>query len=374
MMTGGVFYVCQKCMNKKGDKKMKLKNIFCLILAFFLLVVCCSGCSCFDSHRFAKTFENGEQLQFVHCNSSSAYADEKQDGYALCGQIAENLPEVFYIPSHFKNKEVVRTGALCKERLTIHKPFLIRCFAPRFQGCEVVYYPYACSVPKFNSYGKKDVGDYTGIIEYHNGSFVTTFSHVKKQFYTNNSVKNDGNKSELSYFLRWNLIMPFEQVYISEQLYNYFVQELDSYEELPDDIESAYFYTGTGWYKSWEEIYQKINNYCFTISKEKTESSKEGVRNIFLTIQKANINFIFNYNESPNQNVFLIDNHEAGEKVMQPPYEPIREGYTFSGWYKEAECINKWDFENDVMPEFRYDENDERIFEIIYLYAKWDKN
>lgn len=346
---------------------MKLKNIFCLILAFFLLVVCCSGCSCLSSERFAKHFEDDEQLQFVHCNSSSAYADEKQDGYALCGQIAENLPEVFYIPSHFKNKEVVRTGALCEESGTISINNFLECFAPRFQGCEVVYYPYACSVPKFDSYGKKDVVDYKGIVEYRNGSLVTTFPFAKKQFYTNSTIKNDGSNSELAYFLRWNFITPFEQVYVSEELYNFFVQELDSYEELPDDIKSVYFYTGTGWHKSCEEIYQKVNNYCFTISKEKGA-------NIYLTVQKANINFIFNYNESPNQNVFLIDNHEAGEKVMQPPYEPIREGYTFSGWYKEAECINKWDFENDVMPEFRYDENDERIFEITYLYAKWDKN
>ena len=37
-------------------------------------------------------------------------------------------------------------------------------------------------------------------------------------------------------------------------------------------------------------------------------------------------------------------------------------GYTFGGWYKDADCTNAWDFENDV------------VTEDITLYAKWTIN
>ena len=50
---------------------------------------------------------------------------------------------------------------------------------------------------------------------------------------------------------------------------------------------------------------------------------------------------------------------------------PTRIGYTFMGWYKEPECINKWDFDNDIVPSKEYDENGQYILKEIKLYAKW---
>lgn len=47
-----------------------------------------------------------------------------------------------------------------------------------------------------------------------------------------------------------------------------------------------------------------------------------------------------------------------GNKITEPT-APSEDGYTFGGWYKEAECTNKWDFGTDVL-------NDD-----ITLYAKW---
>ncbi|MDF2885219.1 MAG: hypothetical protein K0R54_5791, partial [Clostridiaceae bacterium] len=45
--------------------------------------------------------------------------------------------------------------------------------------------------------------------------------------------------------------------------------------------------------------------------------------------------------------------------LIQAPASPTRPGYIFEGWYKEAECVNKWDFTT------------EKVTSNITLYAKW---
>ena len=49
-----------------------------------------------------------------------------------------------------------------------------------------------------------------------------------------------------------------------------------------------------------------------------------------------------------------------GEKLT-PPEPPTREGYTFTGWYKDYACDTLWDVENDTI------ETDWN------LYAGWQK-
>lgn len=41
------------------------------------------------------------------------------------------------------------------------------------------------------------------------------------------------------------------------------------------------------------------------------------------------------------------------------PNVPVKTGYTFCGWYKEAKCVNTWDFET------------EKVTGDITLYAGW---
>ena len=50
-----------------------------------------------------------------------------------------------------------------------------------------------------------------------------------------------------------------------------------------------------------------------------------------------------------------------GDKVTQPA-DPEREGYTFGGWFKEAACINAWNFSIDAV------DSD------VTIYAKWTEN
>jgi uncharacterized repeat protein (TIGR02543 family) len=51
------------------------------------------------------------------------------------------------------------------------------------------------------------------------------------------------------------------------------------------------------------------------------------------------------------------------EGLVSKPSDPLRDGYTFAGWYKEADCQTAWDFTIDKMPA-----------ENITLYAKWIAN
>lgn len=72
-------------------------------------------------------------------------------------------------------------------------------------------------------------------------------------------------------------------------------------------------------------------------------------------------NVMFDYNLDSNQgNLYRIDNASLNETICLPP-NPLREGYSFEGWYLEPECINKVDLES-----YKIENEEEHIF-----YAGW---
>lgn len=82
----------------------------------------------------------------------------------------------------------------------------------------------------------------------------------------------------------------------------------------------------------------------------------------------ANVTYYYNFERPDNGGVFWLDVVEQGEKIVDvPPSDPVRDRYTFGGWYTEPECINEWDFATDTMP---HPENSEEFYE-LELYAKW---
>ena len=83
----------------------------------------------------------------------------------------------------------------------------------------------------------------------------------------------------------------------------------------------------------------------------------------------ANVLYDLNYGEN---NIFLVDDCDGTTVNVLPP-NPIRQGYNFIGWYKEPECINVWDFENDIVPTKEYSDNGEYILKETILYAKWEE-
>lgn len=93
----------------------------------------------------------------------------------------------------------------------------------------------------------------------------------------------------------------------------------------------------------------------------------------------ANVSYYYNYENSENDGYYWIDDYDYGGSIEYTPKDPIRDGYTFGGWYKEAECISKWSFAIDKLPEKRTEirenndsENEEMmIYQETILYAKW---
>lgn len=87
----------------------------------------------------------------------------------------------------------------------------------------------------------------------------------------------------------------------------------------------------------------------------------------------ANVTYMYNYKGSPNKGCYWVDSYDESIITYIPPI-PEREGYKFAGWYKDEECKDEWDFENDITGKeviiggyTVYDKE----YEGIYLYAKW---
>ena len=87
----------------------------------------------------------------------------------------------------------------------------------------------------------------------------------------------------------------------------------------------------------------------------------------------ANVNYYYNYQGAENKGYYWIDYCFYGEKIDYIPLNPERNGFSFGGWYKEEECINKWDFDSDTLPAEKMDEENNIIFQRTTLYAKWIK-
>ena len=86
----------------------------------------------------------------------------------------------------------------------------------------------------------------------------------------------------------------------------------------------------------------------------------------------GNISYLYNYSGAPNEGYYWVDSYDESVITFIPP-EPQREGFSFEGWYKETECINKWNFSTDITGKEIVLESNKTYdtYEGIYLYAKW---
>ena len=85
----------------------------------------------------------------------------------------------------------------------------------------------------------------------------------------------------------------------------------------------------------------------------------------------SNCNYFYNYDGAGNDGYYWSDNYDYGEKITYVPQNPEREGYIFGGWFQEPECVNIWNFDTDTLPEAKYNEEGEALYQETRLYAKW---
>jgi len=69
--------------------------------------------------------------------------------------------------------------------------------------------------------------------------------------------------------------------------------------------------------------------------------------------------FTVKFNSQGGSEVADITNVAEGATITKPT-DPTKEGFAFDGWYREAACINAWNFASDA------------VNADITLYAKWE--
>ena len=148
-------------------------------------------------------------------------------------------------------------------------------------------------------------------------------------------------------YLPWNIPADNAILDICHNLHSVFILSYD-----PDGSALHYLTEGLAFY---------INRYLF---EEVYFDSVYG--------RPANVSYYYNDGRTENYGCYWIDNVPYGSVLdVLPPEDPVSEGKTFSGWYKEPECINAWDFETDTTPEEKLDEDGNVIYQETALYAKW---
>jgi uncharacterized repeat protein (TIGR02543 family) len=74
---------------------------------------------------------------------------------------------------------------------------------------------------------------------------------------------------------------------------------------------------------------------------------------------EPNIKYYYNYDESPNEDLYWRDYVVEGGLYLAPD-TPTRDGYIFGGWYMDSDCTQEWDNVLPTTPE-----------ELVELYARW---
>ena len=127
-------------------------------------------------------------------------------------------------------------------------------------------------------------------------------------------------------------------------------------------------YIGVNAFKSFYEVYYNQKIYFPCLDEDNETSYYFSGESYY-----ANTVYCYNYEGAENEGHYWVDYFAYGEKIGYIPEEPKRTGYTFGGWYKEAECENIWNFEADILPQAKYDHLGDELLQKTKLYAKWIK-
>ena len=294
------------------------KRVLCVLFALGLVGL--SGCF-FPTEDGLRTENDGI---YEYC-----YLKRTND-YTLLKAITE-LPETVYLPSHYKGKEIGGYGYTYTPPATIgggHE----RHYNLYMENVVRVYFPYNCN-DSTNFFSSRD-------------SFVMSES-LMEIFFVNNSssylffenlaIDNAPKPAETGEY-------PHREFYITENAYYRAIQQAKEDERVKE------FHPVFG---------DSVSGFC----RDDFEVS--------YSLKIANTAYMFNYEGAPNDGYYFINDFGYGGLIEDTPYKPLREGYTFGGWYKEPECINEWDFDSDTLPAAEYDDEGNPLLNDIKLYARW---
>lgn len=239
------------------------------------------------------------------------FNDSKDNRYVIVGAISE-LPKTIYIPTHYKGQEVISIYYRIPSYIGGGTDYGLD-----LEGVDKAYLPYACSLSGFANYTEN----------FNPG-------RAKELYLSYNYSGNEYNWEEDLVYYCSNYDEAYT-VFLTPYSYELFIEDKKGYSL--KEIDAVYWYNDNA------------------------------------AIKRANTAYMFNYENCPNGGYFFINDFEYGATIENTPYEPIRDGYTFGGWYKESECINAWNFETDTLPQTQYDEDEREIYQETKLYAKWIK-
>ena len=245
-----------------------------------------------------------------------------------------------------------------KKLLTIGLAVLLMlCMGVSFSGC---------LLKKYDTY---DCGYFIYQVSHENGEvYIVGLTDLgKEQEYLIIPEIIDGKKVNCISLVTFD-------VYRTERKYG----NLDDINYKSENLKKVFIVSSIAILNSWtSELFEKKE--VFYISNADVEFTNDFYRTplkgdtAWHSLTAANVSYDYNYENSPNDGYYWIDNYAYGEKIEYIPENPIRDGYTFGGWYKESECINAWNFETDTLPQAQYDEQEREIYQETKLYAKWIK-
>ena len=294
--------------------KKALSSILACVLTLTSIILCGCDTRLPAYKKIMAKDETDGQFYFY-------YDKDYLNGYAIIGDMEENNPEVMYLPGYYKGEEVKQifyTTAVSGFGMQT------KTFGPSFKNVKRVYIPFLCTriSGSANSRPTLNIDEVVFAAQWYGDSL-------------------------LYYFISASNYSKHISVFVSNKFF--------------DQVEN-------GWISFNRSVLSKYNIYKGT---DRTIYMCDEKTHVFI---RSNTTFLFNYSNSPNGDIFFIENYEYGNKIEPTPYLPLREGYMFTGWYKEADCKTKWNFEADTLPIVEYDEEGNAMeFIETKLYAGWQK-